>query len=152
MEIRRAALADMEALVELRFAFLAEFRHIDGEARRVLEPALRDYYARHLGGSDFVALLGQAEGAVVCCAFFTVSESPPNDQYPNGKIAYVFNVYTLPEYRGRGFAGQVVGRLVQEAKALGVTAINLNASGAGRPIYQKLGFHVLSDTDRKSVV
>lgn len=146
MKIRRATRGDMEQLVALRFDFLAEFRHIDEVTRGVIEPQLRDYFARHLGKDDFVALLGEEDGRAVSCAFFTVSESPPNDQYPNGWIAYVFNVYTLPAYRGRRCAEKVMAHLVEQAKALGVTAINLNASEAGKGIYQRLGFHVLSDT------
>jgi GNAT superfamily N-acetyltransferase len=146
MTIRQAEQTDIERLIELRFAFLKEFRHIGEAVRERLLPELRRYFSAYVGTAGFAALLGETGGRVVCTAFFTVSESPPNDQYPNGRIAYVFNVYTRPECRGRGYASKLVETLVATAKGMGVTAVNLNASAAGRPIYEKLGFKVLNDT------
>ncbi len=146
MEIRPAAPADREGLVALRFAFLEEFRHIGRDVRERLEPELYRYFDKHIGADDFIAMLGFEDERLCSAAFLTVCDAPPNDQYPNGRLGYVFNVYTLPACRGKGYAGRIMQRLVREAKARGVTAINLNASDAGRPIYERIGFEVLKDT------
>lgn len=58
----------------------------------------------------------------------------------------MFNVYTVPGHRRRGHAQQLMAALIDTARACGVTAINLNASPAGRAVYEKLGFEVLRDT------
>ena len=152
LQVRAATALDMEALVALRFAFLKEFRHIEAAMRTRLEPELRGYFTRHLGKAEFVALLGFIGDEPVCTAFLTVTEGPPNDQYPNGLIGYVFNVYTAHVQRGRGYAKLLVGQLVQEARRLGVTAINLNASHAGVGLYEQLGFTALSDTAMRLLV
>lgn len=146
LQLRCAHAGDMEALVALRFAFLEEFRHIGSAMKARLEPELRGYFTRHLGKPAFVALLGFMGEEPVCTAFLTLNEAPPNDQYPNGLLGYVFNVYTAPSHRKRGYARLLVERLVQEGKRLGATAINLNASPAGVGLYQQLGFNTLNDT------
>ena len=146
LALRAAGADDMEALVALRFAFLDEFRHIGPEMKARLEPELRGYFTRNLGKPAFVALLGLLDGEPVCTAFLTLNEAPPNDQYPNGLLGYVFNVYTDPKHRKKGYARLLMDRLVQDAKWLGATAINLNASSVGVGLYQQLGFSALTDT------
>lgn len=146
MTIREATHDDIECLIELRFAFLRDFRHISESTCEALLPQLRRYFSEHIGAGDFIALLGEEDGQTVCTAFFTVSESPPNDQYINGKIAYVFNVFTPPKHRGNGYATKLITKLIETAKTMDIGAINLNASKAGQPLYQKLGFDVIDHT------
>ncbi len=152
LRVRAATAADMEALVELRFAFLQAFRHIGAEMKLRLEPELRGYFTRHLGRAQFVALLGFVGEEAVCTAFLTIAEGPPNDQYPNGLIGTVFNVYTVDAHRHKGYARLLMARLTDEARRLGVTAINLNASAAGLGLYESLGFATLKDTAMRLLI
>ncbi len=146
MEIRHATIEDMKSLLQLRFAFLEEFRNVSQETEEKLKPALEDFFTTNLGSENFAALMGFVDDKPICTAFFTVAAMPPNDQYPNGRVAYVSNVYTAPEHRKKGYAKQLMEKLVQTACEMNVTAINLNASTAGRPLYEKLDFAVLTDT------
>ncbi len=146
MNIRHATIEDMDSLLQLRFAFLEEFRNVSQKTEEKLKPALEDFFTANLGGENFAALMGFIGDKPICTAFFTVAAMPPNDQYPNGRVAYVSNVYTVPEYRKKGYARHLMEKLVQTAYEMDVTAINLNASTAGRPLYEKLDFAVLTDT------
>lgn len=58
----------------------------------------------------------------------------------SGNKAYIMNMYTHPDYRRRGVALKALDLLVQEAKRRGVTAISLEATEIGRPLYEKYGF------------
>ena len=53
------------------------------------------------------------------------------------KKAYIMNMYTVPEYRRRGIAYQTLDKLVKEAKERGISAISLEATDMGRPLYEK---------------
>ena len=58
----------------------------------------------------------------------------------SGNKAYIMNMYTHPAYRRRGVALKALDLLGQEAKRRGVTAISLEATEIGRPLYEKYGF------------
>jgi predicted N-acetyltransferase YhbS len=52
---------------------------------------------------------------------------------------WVASVFVTPEFRGRGLGRELVSRVVEEAKALGVTAVYLFTAGQAG-YYQKLGW------------
>ncbi len=55
------------------------------------------------------------------------------------------NMYTKPEYRRKGIAYKTLDILVEESKAKGISAISLEATDMGRPLYEKYGFVKLND-------
>lgn len=57
-----------------------------------------------------------------------------------GDDACVTAVATLPEHRGRGLAGALISRLLADAAGRGVRTASLQASKAGAPVYERLGF------------
>ena len=50
------------------------------------------------------------------------------------------NMYTKPEYRRKGIAIKMLDILVKESNNKGITAISLEATDMGRPLYEKYGF------------
>ena len=55
------------------------------------------------------------------------------------------NIYTAPEYRRQGIAAKTLDMLVQECRRRGVDFISLEATAAGRPLYEKHGFVSMQD-------
>lgn len=55
-------------------------------------------------------------------------------------VPLVVNVYTEPEFRGRGAARALMRELMKWAEAEGADRLVLHASDAGRPLYISLGF------------
>ena len=64
----------------------------------------------------------------------------PTYHNPSGNKAYIMNMYTDPEYRRKGIAIRILDRLVKDSKRRGITAISLEATDMGRPLYEKYGF------------
>jgi GNAT superfamily N-acetyltransferase len=54
--------------------------------------------------------------------------------------AAVTAVATLPEHRGKGLAGWIITELLTAARERGLTTGSLQASRAGAPVYERLGF------------
>ena len=50
------------------------------------------------------------------------------------------NMYTDPRYRRKGIAYKTLDLLVRDAKSKGITAISLEATDMGQPLYEKYGF------------
>lgn len=56
-------------------------------------------------------------------------------------VPLVVNVYTEPHWRGKGVAKSLMRELMDWASQQGMDRVVLHASDAGRPLYEKLGFH-----------
>lgn len=54
-------------------------------------------------------------------------------------------MYTNPAYRRKGIAYKTLKLLVRDAKEKGVTAISLEATDMGKPLYEKFGFVKMND-------
>jgi GNAT superfamily N-acetyltransferase len=66
------------------------------------------------------------------------------------QLAWVGMVLTHPDYRGRGFARQLVSRAIKLAGIRKITTLKLDATEQGRPLYEKLGFQVEQEIQRWS--
>jgi GNAT superfamily N-acetyltransferase len=55
-------------------------------------------------------------------------------------LAWIGMVLTHPEYRGRGFAGRLLAQALEFTEAAGIRTIKLDATGQGRPLYEKFKF------------
>ena len=55
------------------------------------------------------------------------------------------NMYTNPNYRRQGIAYNVLDLLINDCKEREVTAISLEATDMGRPLYEKYGFVKMDD-------
>ena len=69
-----------------------------------------------------------------------ILQKPCHPKMIHGKMGEVLSVYTLPAYRRQGIAQHNMQRLVDYARANGLDYVNLSATKAGYPVYQKVGF------------
>jgi predicted GNAT family acetyltransferase len=75
-----------------------------------------------------------ASGAITIVSFVP---TPIDLSY---RVAYLHSMYTERGYRNNNFANFIIKMATQDCKANGIKRIILNASEAGRPIYEKIGF------------
>lgn len=64
------------------------------------------------------------------------------------QLAWVGMVLTDARYRGNGFASRLVRQALKCAQDLGVRCIKLDATDAGRPVYERLGFRAEQTIER----
>ncbi|GHV12450.1 N-acetyltransferase [Clostridia bacterium] len=140
--LRTATIDDVELLIKLRFDFFAtDDRIISLEQLKQLETSLRNYYKKNIG-ANFIAALIEDDTNILSTAFLSISEYPANLSFPTGKIGTIFNVFTYPDYRKKGYATMALNALIEEAKRQNLSYIDLSATESGRPVYEKLGFIV----------
>lgn len=141
MEFRKACSTDIDRLAQLRADMLWE-----KEAQRPqplctqVEENTRRFLAEGFQTGTCVGWIAEENGTAVamgCVNFFAL---PPNDWCPEGRTAYIGNLYTAPERRRQGIAAQILKRLISEAKSRGCQRILLNATDEGRPLYRQFGF------------
>lgn len=93
-----------------------------------------------LTDGNFISWIALIDEKIVATSGISFYRLPPNKKCPTGKVAYIGNMYTLPQYRKSGMASKLFELIVQEAESLGCTEVFLNATEMGRPIYEKFGF------------
>jgi len=140
MIVRKATVKDVETLIRLRLDYLTEDGYsLPSVEREALSSRLRCYFSEHIG-KDFVAVLAEEEGVVVSSAYLAVIEKPASPAFITGRAGTLMNVLTYAPYRRRGIATRVLQRMIDEAKQLGVSVIDLFATKDGELLYRKLGF------------
>ncbi|MDR2937359.1 MAG: GNAT family N-acetyltransferase [Prevotellaceae bacterium] len=138
---RKATLHDAEKLAKIRSIFLREASNVFSESEKnSVEQANFEYFKKALCDNSFVAWLALDGEEIVATSGVSFSAEPPSFKVPNGKVAYIMNMYTFPTHRKRGIATELFTKIVEEAKLLGCKKITLSATDMGRPLYEKYGF------------
>lgn len=147
MIIRKTSLADIDLLIELRIAYLLDQNTKDSLGDfESLADKLRMYFVKAITNGEFIAVIAEGENEVYSTAYLSLVERPPRTAESSYLVGTVYNVYTYPQYRNKGLATKVMTTLLQEAKLMNVASVDLLASNDGKPLYEKLGFHIPKHT------
>ncbi len=151
-KIRLATAEDLDTLVDIRLRFLREIGHLaEGGPADELAEVFRRYFMKKAPAGEFLAWVAEDEGGrVVATSGLTFFERPPNARNPAGLEAYLSNMYTLPEWRGRGIASALVAAAVEHVRHTPARRIWLEATAQGRRVYERAGF-VASNTEMELV-
>ena len=141
LTIRLAAREDIPLLIRWRKAMMQDITKAD-EAKIAgslaeFTPWLQGMMAQP---GRLAAFIGEVEGEPCACAIVWVHEWYPGLADKSTRRGYLFNVYTEPAWRLRGFAGRVVRQSVVWLREQGVGIVALHASEYGQSIYAREGF------------
>jgi GNAT superfamily N-acetyltransferase len=137
MTYRKLTAEDLDPFIRMRIAQLRE----EGAREELdLVPALKDYYRRHLKDGTFVSWLAVDGEKIVGTSGMSFVEKPPYFSCPNGWIGLLSSMYTDPAYGRRGIARELLGRVVEEARAYGCGSVQITASDMGVLLYSDFGF------------
>lgn len=146
LRYKKASLDDLELLTKTRIQVLRAANRLNDSANMSeVEAESRAYYKRALADGTHTAYLvfdGETFVGAGGISYYTVM---PTFHNPTGKKAYVMNMYTAPAYRRKGIAAKTLDLLVQDAKGRGIRSISLEATEAGRPLYEAYGFVRMAD-------
>ena len=138
MEFRRANRADMDMFLDNRIEFVKSIRVIpDIEAFR---QRTRQYLEEHIDKDDLIIFIATEENRIISSCLACIHQTVPLASCPSGKLAELLNVYTIEEYRNKGYAEKLIRMLFEETKKRGVEKIILDYTDMGYPLYKKLGF------------
>ena len=140
MNVEKAGMKDIEALVKMRLSYLIEDNgSLDAQDLATIRRELPGYFQSHLDKDLFVYVLRDGQ-TIVSCAFLLIVEKPMSPAFINGRTGMVLNVYTCPSYRRRGYAKIIMETLLDEAKKMEISVIELKATENGYPLYHSIGF------------
>jgi GNAT superfamily N-acetyltransferase len=140
--MRPATVADAPIIVHHRRAMFTDMGVGDEAGLNAMEATFAPYVTRALGDGSYRAWLAQtADDRVVAGGGLIVNEWPARPGILSiPRRAYILNVYTEPEHRGRGIARRIMTAIVEWCRAEGFRSVSLHASVFGRPLYESMGF------------
>ncbi|EOS78005.1 hypothetical protein C819_00621 [Lachnospiraceae bacterium 10-1] len=143
---KRATSEDIDILTKTRIEVLRAANQLSDDIdMSEVEKESYNYYQKALCDGSHIAYLvfdGKRFVGAGGVSFFQVM---PTYHNPSGNKAYIMNMYTNPAYRRRGIAAKTLDMLINDTKNKGITAISLEATDMGRPLYEKYGFIKMND-------
>ena len=91
------------------------------------------------------------DNKIVASGAISIDSMTPTPYDPSYRVAYLHSIYTEPSYRKRGLAERITKQAMTYCRSQGIKRMILEASDAGRPIYEKLGFQPSGRTMRLSL-
>ncbi|MGI6110542.1 MAG: GNAT family N-acetyltransferase [Eubacteriaceae bacterium] len=144
--ISRASVDDLDKLMAWRMEVLDVVFGIPADAdTRELREANRKYYLEKLPDEEHIAVFADVDGTTVGCGGLCLYQEMPSPDNPDGKCAYLMNIYTRKAYRGQSIGKTIAGWLTKEAERRGISKIYLETSQSGRRMYEGLGFRDMED-------
>ncbi len=138
--VEYAKTADIASLTELRLAYLdEEHGKLSGDDIEIIKRELPRYFMRNLNQNIFCYFVREQE-EIAACAFLLVVEKPMSPAFITGKTGTVLNVYTRPVYRHKGYARQIMEKLLSEAVEKNLSLVELKSTKDGYRLYQSVGF------------
>lgn len=124
--------------------WLSKMKECDWGAGQYLEKLLREEKLKQLvGESTKVLMLVDGDNLVSFCTFAEKDDIQPTDLTP-----WIGWVYTFPAYRGKRYAGKMLGHAEALAKEAGIKNIYISTNHIG--LYEKYGyefFQVMKDIE-----
>lgn len=141
IEYRAAGINDISLLVSSRMELLRSANGLSADADLShVEKELLGYYKKTLATGEHYAIVAFDDGIFVATGGICFYDILPTYHNPTGRKAYIINMFTKPEYRGRGIATEILDRLVKKSISNRVRFISLEATASGKSIYEKYGF------------
>lgn len=138
---KKAAIEDLDQLVQTRMIVLRAANELaESVDMTQVEKETKAYYKRALSTAEHTAYLVYDDQEFIGAGSVSFFQVMPTYHNPSGRKAYIMNMYTAPAYRRLGIAYRTLELLMQDIKTQGISQITLEATKAGRKLYEKFGF------------
>lgn len=138
---RRITKEDIKDLVRIRSRFLTEFdgkTHLENKENINLE--VEKHLLKFIETDGFIGFVAEEDNKIIGTSAITFYDILAKVHCLNGKVAYISNIYTVPEYRRRGIARKLFKLVLDEALSRECSKISLHASKLGEFVYKGFGF------------
>lgn len=143
MKIREITPEDIEIIARMRIQMLDEVT--EDPLPEGLEDQIRRFIWRHMRDRTCLGVVAEKDGQVIADAVIYLFETMPDEVNTRGLTAMLYNVYTLPAYRGGGIMAKMLPEVIRLAREAGAAELKMTAEKKAIPLYERMGFHVNDD-------
>ncbi len=141
VKIRKATVSDISELVRLRRLMFESMGITDSNQLDKGDSAVEKYFYNSIPNKTFNGWVAvNKAGVVISSVGVVIDQHPPGPNNLSGKIAYIMNLYTLPDHRRQGVARRLMQEVLEWIKKHGLTSVSLHATDMGKNLYEQLGF------------
>ena len=149
--VRRAAPTDAGAIAWHRARMFQDMGEVSGEMFDSFRAQSERWTKRALESGEYVGWLGISKSApdiIIAGAGVQLRQVAPHPRrvaggevaIAEGRHGMIINVFTEPEWRGRGLATLLMQNILVWARTEQLDRLLLHASTLGRSLYERLGF------------
>ncbi|MHA1941322.1 MAG: GNAT family N-acetyltransferase [Candidatus Hodarchaeales archaeon] len=141
LSVRKATITDIPAIVKLRRIMFESMGDYGEKNLKKSDEASTEYFEKHIPDKVFQGwVVERPNHEIICCGGVVIDTHPPGPLNSSGKIAYIMNICTLPEFRRRGAAGLVLSVILDWVSKKGISKATLHATEDGKSLYEKFKF------------
>ena len=125
---------------KLRLKLFKELGEVSSNSDvHTLETATKKYYLSHIN-KDLISWGTLVEGHIAATGSLCLFDRIPYQENPRGREGYILNIYTSKQFRGNGFANQILDNMIEYSYKNNIKRLWLNSSEQGKHLYTKKGF------------
>ena len=146
LKYKKATIEDLDILTKTRIEVLRAANKLSNDINMdEVKMMTYKYYKKALCDGTHIAYLIFDGNKFVGSGGVSFFQVMPTYHNPSGYKAYIMNMYTNINYRRKAIAYKTLDMLIRDTKSKGITAISLEATDMGRPLYEKYGFVKMND-------
>ena len=140
MTIREINLGDVGIITRMRIQMLDEVT--DQPLPDGLDSSVHHFILKHMMDNTCLGVVAEQDGEVIADAVIYLFETMPDEINVRGLTAMLYNVYTLPQYRGQGIMARMLPEVIRLAKDAGAAELKMTAEKRAIPLYERMGFEI----------
>ena len=140
MIIREINLGDAGIITRMRIQMLDEVT--EEPLPEGLDNSIHHFILKHMMDNTCLGVVAEKDGMVIADAVIYLFETMPDEVNVSGLTAMLYNVYTLPEYRGQGIMARMLPEVIRLAREAGAVELKMSAEKKAIPLYERMGFQI----------
>lgn len=145
MNVRKASVDDIEALIMMRWEFTLEHQPEVRDDYELFATECRAFLLQAIQGERWQIWVAQLEGVIASHVYIQLIDKVPRPGRITYPFAYMTNVYTDPAYRSRGIGSRLLETIQSWAVENKLEFIIVWPSEEGRDFYARNGYTLCND-------
>lgn len=144
MTIREINLGDVGIITRMRIQMLEEVS--DQPLPEGLDSSVHRFIMKHMLDNTCLGMAAEQDGQIIADAVIYLFETMPDEFNVRGLTAILYNVYTLPEFRGQGIMTRMLPEVIRLAREAGAEELKMSAEKKAIPLYERMGFQLCDNS------
>jgi GNAT superfamily N-acetyltransferase len=138
--LREATVDDLAIIMRHRRGMFSDMGFREEAGLAAMEATSAAFMRAGLESGSYRGWLAETQAGIIAGGGVVVVGFPSAPHDPAPRRAWIINMYTEPQYRGRGIGRVIVEAAVAWCRDQGFATVFLHASAAGRHLYEEMGF------------